>query len=136
MNIEDKSLLGSQDPGTLVLGGTLALEPLVKGNRITVVTTKVVQILNLVETDDPVLASERLFQRVELWSFFGKFGATDTVHGLTSWEERLEIVVRHLVPVDGVSTGLSSLRRISYIKLFFMAGVASSSTRYSPRAVK
>ena len=87
MNIEDKSLLGSQNPGTLVFGGTLALETLVKGNCITVVTTKVVQILNLVEADDPVLAGESLFQCVELGAFLGKFCTTDTVHGLTSWEE-------------------------------------------------
>lgn len=91
-----------------MLGGTLALQALVKGNCVAMITTKVIQILHLVETNDPVLTSESLFQCVELGAFLGKFCATNTIHGLTSREERLVVVVTHLVPVDWVRDDLNN----------------------------
>lgn len=108
MNLENKSLLGSQNTRTLVLRGTLALEALVKGNCVAMITAEVIQVFDLVETNNPVLAGESLFQCVELGAFLGKFCATDTVHGLTSRKERLVVVIRHLVPIDGVSSDLDN----------------------------
>ena len=108
MNLEKKSLLGSQNTRALALRGTLALEALVKGNCVAVITAEVIQVLDLVETNDPVLAGESLFQCVELGTFLGKSCATHTVHGLTGREQRLVVVIRHLVPVGGVSSGLDN----------------------------
>lgn len=91
-----------------MLRGTLALEALIKGNSVAMITAEVIQVLDLVETNDPVLAGESLFQCVELGAFLGKFCATDTVHGLTRREERLVVVIRHLVPIDRVSSGMDN----------------------------
>lgn len=108
MNLENKSLLGSQNTRTLVLRGTLALEALIKGNSVAMITAEVIQVLDLIETNDPVLTGESLFQCVELGAFLGKFCATNTVHGLTRREERLVVVIRHLVPIDRVSSGMDN----------------------------
>lgn len=93
------NLLGSQNARTLSLRGTLTLQTLVKGHRVAVVTTKVVKVLDLEDTDDPVLTGEGLLEGVELGAFSREFNSTDTVNGLTSGEERLVVVVRHFVPM-------------------------------------
>jgi len=83
-----------------VFGSALAFEALVEGNGMAVITAKVVKILDLVKTNDPVLTCESFLQGVKLGAFLGELGATNTIHGLTCWEETLIVVVRHLVPVE------------------------------------
>jgi hypothetical protein len=101
MSLENSALLGSQNARTLLLSGTLTLEALVKGNSVAVVTAEVVQVLDLVETNNPVLTSEGLLQRVELGTLRGELGATNPVDRLARREEALVVVVGHLVPVVG-----------------------------------
>ena len=62
------------------------------------VATKVVKILDLVDPDDPVLAGKGLLDGAELGALCGKTRATDTVLGLSGGEQRVVVVVRHLVP--------------------------------------
>lgn len=99
-------LLGPQDTRALALGGALALVALVKGHRVVVVTAEVVEILDLVDTDDPVLTGERLLERVQLRAFRGESRSTHAVNGLAGTEQGVEVVVGHFVPaviVSGIS---------------------------------
>jgi hypothetical protein len=66
---KNENLLGSQNTRALVLGSTLALEALVESNSVAVITAKVIQVFNLIETNDPVFTGESLLQSVELGSF-------------------------------------------------------------------
>lgn len=96
--IEEPNLLGSQNARALLFGGTLPLQALVEGSGVAVVSAKVVQVLDLVETDDPVLTGERLLEGVELRALCRQSRTTNPVNGLTRWEERLVVVVGHFVP--------------------------------------
>ena len=133
-----KDLLGSQNAGTLLLSRTLALQTLVKSDGVAVITTKVVEILDFEDTDDPVLTGKCLLEGVEFRAFRRQSYATNTVNGLSGGEKRVVVVIGHFVPMERlVRDYFHEIEgRGAYIKLFFMAGVASSSTRYSPRAVK
>lgn len=62
------------------------------------VASKVVKILDLVDPDDPVLASKGLLDGAELGALSRKTRATDAVLGLSSGEQRVVVVIRHLVP--------------------------------------
>ena len=66
MSLENSALLGSQNARTLLLSGTFTLEALVKGHSVAVVTADVVQVLDLVDANNPVLTGEGLLERVEL----------------------------------------------------------------------
>ena len=57
------------------------------------VTAEVVKILHLVDADDPVLAGEGLFERVEDGALLRKTRASDTVVGLAGREERVVVVI-------------------------------------------
>lgn len=96
----------------------------------------VVKIFDFVDSDDPVLAGEGFFNTVESWTNIWQLDAPDSILRLPSREERVVVVVRHLIPRQGVSHEKSSRNREPYIKLFFIVSVAPSSTLYSPRSVK
>jgi hypothetical protein len=115
---------------------------LVKRHRAGMVSAHIVEILDLVDADDPVLARVRLLQSAELGSIGREAGSAHAVLGLAGGEERVEVVVGHFVPKSergvcerrdwmGMGRGLAT-----YMRELRMVGVASSSTRYSPRAVK
>jgi len=57
------------------------------------VTPKVIEVLDLVNSDDPVLAREGLLEDAKLRRFCRQPSATDTVSGLTSREQLVELVV-------------------------------------------
>lgn len=132
-------LINAQHSRAPALSGLLLLCTLVKGTCALVVSAEVVEILDLVDTDDPVLAGEGLLDSGKLRALSRKTNIADTVHGLALREEVVVVVVGHLVPAATVSMG-STIDNVGtrhkYIKLFFMVGVASSSTLYSPRGVK
>lgn len=86
-------LLHSQYPGTLPLCRALLLVALVKGNRALVVTTKVVEVLDLVNPDDPVLTGEGLLNGAKLRTLSRQTRVTDTVLCLTCREKRIVVVV-------------------------------------------
>lgn len=92
-------LLDSQGSGTLSLRSFLLLVALVKGDCVVVVAAQVVKVLDLVDSDDPVLAGEGFLDRGELRALGGETDTADTVLGLAGGEEGVEVVVRHLVPV-------------------------------------
>jgi hypothetical protein len=92
-------LLNPQHPGSLPLRRPLLLVALVERYRALVVAAKVVKILDLVDPDDPVLTGEGLLNGTELRAFCGQSRVTDTVLCLSSGEERIVVVVRHLVPM-------------------------------------
>lgn len=71
---------------------------LFKRNRALVVAANVVEGLDLVDADYPVLAGECFFERAELRAFGGESGATNAVLGLATGEELVEVVVGHFVP--------------------------------------
>jgi hypothetical protein len=54
-------LLGSQKASTLLLSRLLSLVSFVKGDGVAVVTAKIVEVLDLVDTDDPVLTGKGFF---------------------------------------------------------------------------
>jgi hypothetical protein len=62
------------------------------------VSTDIVKILDFIDADNPVLARESLLHSVEYRAYFWQFNATHSVLGLSRWEERVIVVVRHLVP--------------------------------------
>lgn len=105
------------------------------------ISTDIVQVLDLVDADDPILAREGFFECIELGAFGGETRATDAILGLAGREETVVVVIRHFVP--GMERNESAVEYIKrnfaewlYIKLFLIVGVASSSILYSPLAVK
>lgn len=75
----------------------LLLVALLKPNRILVRSAQVVKVLDLVNSDDPVLTGECLLESGELGSLGGDLASSDTVGGLTGGEEGVVVVVAHLV---------------------------------------
>ena len=71
---------------------------LIERDRTGMIPTYVVQVLHLVDPDDPVLAGEGFFERAELGPLLGETGASDAVGGLAGGEEVVEVVVGHFVP--------------------------------------
>lgn len=93
-----KNLLLSQCPRPSPFHALLLLVALFKGDRLSVVSAHIVQVFDLVDSDNPVFARESLLQRRKLGSLRGHFGASDSVLGLAGREEGIVIVVGHLVP--------------------------------------
>lgn len=91
-------LVKAESAGASLLDRLLLFAALLKGCDRSMVSAKVVQVLDLVDTDDPVLAGECLLHSVEDWAFRGETSTTDSVGSLSWREETAEVVVRHLVP--------------------------------------
>lgn len=108
------------------LTGLLSLVALLERGCAVVVSSEVIIVLDLVDSDDPVLTGEGLLHGREFGTLIWQAGATDTVGSLACWEEGVVVVVGHLVPARAISIVLDpGLQRIDkYIKLFFMVGVA------------
>lgn len=129
-------LVNAQHLGALLLGCTLLLVTFIKCHSAGMISAEIIQILDLIDTNDPVLASESLLNGAELRTLGRETSTADTVGGLSGREKGVVVVVRHLVP-KRLSVGCDDERRWkAYIKLFLIVGVAWSSTRYSPLAVK
>ena len=90
-------LLNSQYPSALPLTRLLALVALLEGRSLLQSSAQVVGLLDLVDADDPVLAGEGLLDGAELGANGGQLGAADAVLGLTGREERVVVVIGHLV---------------------------------------
>jgi len=90
-------LLNPQNPSPLPLTRLLALVALLKRRRLLQRPAEVVGLLDLVDADDPVLAGEGLLDGAELGAHGGQLGAADAVLGLAGGEERVVVVVGHLV---------------------------------------
>ena len=78
-----------QKARTLLLSSALALEALVEGDGVAVVTAQVVQIFHLVDADDPVLAGERFLEGVELRALGRQLHATNAIDGLAGGKREL-----------------------------------------------
>lgn len=63
------------------------------------IPTNIVQILDLVDTDDPILTGEGLFKGIELRTFDWEPRATHTILGLAMREEVVVVIVRHFIPM-------------------------------------
>lgn len=81
------------------------------------VSPQIIQVLHLVDSNDPVLRCERLFHSTEFRTLLWQACSSDTVHGLTGWEERVVVVVRHFV-----HERISHSRRGFVIDAVFTAG--------------
>jgi len=92
-----RPLIHPQHPRPSPLPGLLPLVPLLKRRRLLVAPAQVVQVLDLVDPDDPVLGREGLLDRAELGPGGGEFAASHAVGSLAGGEERVVVVVRHLV---------------------------------------
>ena len=57
------------------------------------ISTDVVKVLDLVDSDDPVLAGESFVEGIERGAILRKLDASDSVQGLSGWEERIVVVV-------------------------------------------
>jgi hypothetical protein len=62
------------------------------------VTVNVVKILDLVDTDNPILTGKSLLQSVESRSLRRHSGVSNTINGSSRGEHASVVVVRHLVP--------------------------------------
>lgn len=91
-------LLGAQDPSPSSFRRLLLLVALVKGHRAGMIPAYVVKVLDLVDPDDPVLARESFFQRGELRPLRRETTSSNPILCLPRGEQRVIIVVRHLVP--------------------------------------
>ena len=91
------NLLDSQHPSALPLARLLALVALLESRSLLQRPAEVVGLLDLVDTDDPVLTGEGLLNSAELGALGGQLGATDAVLSLAGGEERVVVVVGHLV---------------------------------------
>jgi hypothetical protein len=76
---------------------------LVKRHGALVIAAKVVEILDLVDPNDPVLAGKGLLDGAELGALCRETRVTNTILGLSSGEQCVVVVVRHLVPGNVVS---------------------------------
>jgi hypothetical protein len=92
-------LLRAQNFWSSLLNGLLLLVTSIKRICGSVVSGHVVEILDLVDTDDPVLAGEGFLNGVESWALVRQLNAADTVLALSGREEGAVVVVGHLVPV-------------------------------------
>merc|ERR1711939_637089 len=75
----------------------LPLVALLESRSLLVTTAQVVVVLDLEDSDDPVLTGEGFLERVQLRALSRQARASDAVHGLTAGEELVVVVVRHLV---------------------------------------
>jgi hypothetical protein len=58
-----------------------------------VVSADIIKILDLVNSDNPVLARESLFHSIEDGPYFWQLDTTDSILSLSGWEERVVVVV-------------------------------------------
>lgn len=86
-------LLRSQNPGSAPLGRLSLLVALIERHSAGMVSTKVVQILDFVDADNPVLARKGFFKSIELGTFSWKARPTNTILGLARWEEGVIVIV-------------------------------------------
>lgn len=75
------------------------------------VATNVVEVLHLVNPDDPVLAGEGFLESAEFGSLRGQTDTTNAILGLTGREEAVEVVVGHFVPALEVSIRTKDIKR-------------------------
>lgn len=75
----------------------LPLVPLLKRHSLLMRPPQIILRLHLVNPDDPILTRERLLHRTQLGTLRGQFRAAHTVGGLAGGEERVVVVVAHLV---------------------------------------
>ena len=93
-------LLGPQNTRASSLPYLPLLVPLVKSNCTLMRPSNIVQILHLVDSNDPVLTRESLIQGRKLWPFGWQTRATDTVLCLPSRKQVIVIEVAHFVPSE------------------------------------
>lgn len=98
-----KLLIHTKHAWTSPLGTPLPpLLAVVKRGSGSVIATKVVEILDFVDANDPVLASEGLFHSADFGRLRGKSHVTDPIYCLTWRKHVLEVVVRQFVPVHSL----------------------------------
>ncbi len=97
-------LLYSQYPGAFAFRGSLLLVTLIKRLSALVITTEIVKVLDLVNSYDPILTGKGLLNSAKFGTFARQPRTTNSVLGLPGREERVVVVVRHLVPSTIVSS--------------------------------
>lgn len=91
-------LIHTENTGTSLLNRLLLLLPTAKGTRFKMITANVVKILDLVNTDEPILTGEGFLQYIECGACIGHFNTPDSINDLSRGVRLVEVVVRHLVP--------------------------------------
>jgi hypothetical protein len=92
-------LIYPQRPSTSTLRRRLLLfVSLIECSYACMVTSNIVEIFDLEDSNDPVLAGECFLDGVELWTLGGELGPSDSILSLSWWEERTVVVIRHFVP--------------------------------------
>jgi hypothetical protein len=71
-----------------------------------VISAYIIQVLDLVDSDDPVLTREGFLDGIEDGADIWKLNASDTILRLSCGEERVVVVVGHLVPIEILLVGL------------------------------
>ena len=92
------SLFHAQNFWSSPLGAVLLLVASLERGNSGVVSSDIVKVLDLVDSNDPVLASESFVQGVESRAPIGHLDTTYSVLALSRWEECVVVVVGHLVP--------------------------------------
>lgn len=87
---------------TLLSSLSLLVAPVERSSS-SMVSADIIKVLDLVDTDDPVLTGVGLLKRVEDWAGIREPNTSDAVHGLPRREKRRVVVVGHLVPVVRIS---------------------------------
>lgn len=91
-------LLGSQHPCTLPFRRSLLLVAFVERYSAGMVPADVIEILDFVDANDPILAGVSFFERAELWPFSWQTRSSNPILRLPRREKGIEIVVGHFVP--------------------------------------
>lgn len=91
-------LVKAESAGASLLDGLLLLAALLEGCDRGMVSAEVVQVLDLVNANDPVFTGKSFLDRVKDGALGGNTGTADSVGRLSWGEEAGEVVVRHLVP--------------------------------------
>ena len=86
-------LLSSQNPRSAPLRRLFLLISFIECYSIRMISTDIVQILDLVYSDNPVLACERLLERVERRAFVRHSSSSYPILGLPRWKKCVEVVV-------------------------------------------
>lgn len=123
-NVE-RGLVKAESAGTSFLNRLLLLVALLEGGDRGMVSAEVVKVLDLVDTDDPVLTGKGLLDRVKDGTLGGETDTTNSVGSLSRREQGTEVVVGHLVPVNLLAFGGSFERDRGNLHEGVLHGVGS-----------
>lgn len=93
MKKKSKSLIHAKHSGAPLLGGLLLLLAALKGSSIDMITTNVIKVFDLVDTNDPVLAGISLLDGIDNRSLVWNSDLSDSISGLSRRKQRGIVVI-------------------------------------------